>query len=498
VERDDSPGRLLHEVRWEAISSVPSELSSSTSDANSLFILFADSALGGDSYLEYLLSKQPNLKHARIVRDDERVSASSQGVHIAINPIGVENYRGALRNILAHFDSRTAETADKGKEAPKEELSTIEQVGLVRTPKLRIVFAWPLDATGDMDAATFLSCGTLLQLTQALIAEGLTANADLVVLTRGAVTVTSGKGNPTTDDWLSQCLAPCAQATVHGFAAVASSELPDLKMTVIDLDPSNAVIIDPSIVAPLLFAERLQEDRLAVRGYGVFAPRVVKLGHPREKADAEKKRTAEGEKGSEKEEQGVARAVVITGGFGGIGKELCRWLGDREKDLRIYLVGRHPPEEPLTWLASVFEKNVREEFKVEKREYRHQRNQYYFLGADISNAKDVAKLFESLTEGLTSVQLRVYHCAGVLRDRIILNQNWESFQEVLAPKVFGAWQLVQGCLSHPNIRLEDMMLFSSISNILGTPGQVGENYALGQKTSFPFIIIIRLGKLHSE
>ena len=66
MERDDSPGRLLHEVRWEAISSVPSELSSSTSDANSLFILFADSALGGDSYLEYLLSKQPNLKHAQL------------------------------------------------------------------------------------------------------------------------------------------------------------------------------------------------------------------------------------------------------------------------------------------------------------------------------------------------------------------------------------------------------------------------------------------------
>ena len=471
MERDDSPGRLLHEVRWEALSSVPSELSSPTSDADSLLILFADSTHGGDSYLEYLLSKQPNLRHARIVRDDERAPAPVEGMHIAINSIGVENYRGALRKILAHFASRTPETADKEKEAPKEELSTIEQPGLVRPVKLRIVFAWPLDANGDMGAATFISCGTLLQLTQALMAEGLTANTDIVVLTRGAVAVTSGKGNPT-DDWLSQSLAPCAQATVHGFAAVASSELPDLKITVIDLDPANAVTIDPSIVAPLLFAEGLQEDRLAVRGSGVFAPRVVKLGHPREKADAEKEKTPEGEKGSEKEEQGVARAVVITGGFGGIGMELCRWLGDREKDLRVYLVGRHPPQEPLTWLASVFEKDVGEEFKVEEGGYRHQSNLYYFLGADISNSKDVEKLFESITEGSISVHLRVYHCAGVLRDRIILNQNWESFQEVLAPKVLGAWHLVQGCLRHPNIRLEDMMLFSSISNILGTPGQV--------------------------
>uniref|UniRef100_UPI0017D33034 alpha/beta fold hydrolase n=1 Tax=Ramlibacter sp. TaxID=1917967 RepID=UPI0017D33034 len=66
----------------------------------------------------------------------------------------------------------------------------------------------------------------------------------------------------------------------------------------------------------------------------------------------------------------------------------------------------------------------------------------------------------------------VVHAAGVLDDATIANQSWARFQQVLAPKVAGAWHLHRAT---EGMKLRFFVLFSSIASITGSPGQ--SNYA---------------------
>jgi acyl carrier protein len=61
----------------------------------------------------------------------------------------------------------------------------------------------------------------------------------------------------------------------------------------------------------------------------------------------------------------------------------------------------------------------------------------------------------------------VIHAAGFLDDALLLQQDWERFAAVLAPKT-GARNLHLLTRSH---RLDFFILFSSIASVLGSPGQ---------------------------
>jgi acyl carrier protein len=91
--------------------------------------------------------------------------------------------------------------------------------------------------------------------------------------------------------------------------------------------------------------------------------------------------------------------------------------------------------------------------------------------ADISDRRQVEALLASIAEG--GLALRgILHAAGVVEDGMLLNQRWEAFERVLAPKVRGTWNL------HTMARELDFFIsFSSASSLLGTMGQ--GNYAAG-------------------
>jgi myxalamid-type polyketide synthase MxaC len=86
---------------------------------------------------------------------------------------------------------------------------------------------------------------------------------------------------------------------------------------------------------------------------------------------------------------------------------------------------------------------------------------------------DVAKETDTAAALRTHFPLRgVFHCAGVLDDSSLLQQDWGRFQRVLAPKVEGArhlHRLTQDC------PLDHFVLFSSVAGLFGSPGQ--SNYA---------------------
>ena len=57
---------------------------------------------------------------------------------------------------------------------------------------------------------------------------------------------------------------------------------------------------------------------------------------------------------------------------------------------------------------------------------------------------------------------------GVLSDGIIENQTWERFEEVMWPKVLGAWHLHRATMTKD---LDMFILFSSLTGVLGNSGQ---------------------------
>lgn len=146
---------------------------------------------------------------------------------------------------------------------------------------------------------------------------------------------------------------------------------------------------------------------------------------------------------------------LITGGFGGIGTQLLRWLVTRGAR-NIVLVGRHGP-------------GSQSRAAIEWAEAQGARVVTHL--ADIASASHVSQLLSTIAAEMPPLR-GILHTAGVIEDGILTEQSWDRFERVLAPKVRGSWLLHELTESIP---LDFFVMFSSIASILGAPGQA--NYA---------------------
>ncbi|TMC22115.1 MAG: SDR family NAD(P)-dependent oxidoreductase [Chloroflexi bacterium] len=142
---------------------------------------------------------------------------------------------------------------------------------------------------------------------------------------------------------------------------------------------------------------------------------------------------------------------LITGGLGGLGLQVARWLV-QEGARSLVLVGRKAPGEAeqatITELAEIGA-------------------QVLVVAADIAEAIEVDKVLA--TVGTLGRPLRgIVHCAGILDDGMLAQQQWEQFLRVLRPKVAGAWHLHTKTLTQA---LDFFILFSSAASLIGAPGQ---------------------------
>ncbi len=145
------------------------------------------------------------------------------------------------------------------------------------------------------------------------------------------------------------------------------------------------------------------------------------------------------------------RTYLVTGGLGGIGCAVARWLVAHGAGA-IVLNGRRDPDPEA-------DETIRElrETGAEVR-------------VDIADVTDIAAVDEMLAridEGPRPLG-GVIHSVGVLSDGVIENQSWERFEEVLWPKVVGGWHLHQATRSRD---LDLFVLFSSVTGVVGNPGQ---------------------------
>jgi acyl transferase domain-containing protein len=145
---------------------------------------------------------------------------------------------------------------------------------------------------------------------------------------------------------------------------------------------------------------------------------------------------------------------VITGGLGALGLHVARWLAEQGAK-RLVLVGRHAAQGDAARTVEELAQRAQVEVKL----------------VDVGDRAAVARLFDEL-DGARPRLRGVFHAAGVLDDRLLRRQSWESFARVLAPKLAGAWNL-HAATRH--MELDCFVLFSSVSSLLGTRGQ--SNYA---------------------
>jgi NADPH:quinone reductase-like Zn-dependent oxidoreductase/short-subunit dehydrogenase/acyl carrier protein len=145
-------------------------------------------------------------------------------------------------------------------------------------------------------------------------------------------------------------------------------------------------------------------------------------------------------------------SYLITGGFGGFGGEVARWMVARGAR-HLVLVGRRGIQTPdAEGLVAELESSGA---VIEA------------VSADLSKMEDVARLFSDLRR--KGIRLRgIMHAAGVLDDGVIPEITDEKYLRVVLPKSVAVWNIHQQTL---DMNLEFMVLFSSITTLIGNPGQ---------------------------
>jgi acyl transferase domain-containing protein/acyl carrier protein len=148
---------------------------------------------------------------------------------------------------------------------------------------------------------------------------------------------------------------------------------------------------------------------------------------------------------------------LITGGLGALGLITARWLAEREP-CDLVLLGRRPPTETAqTAIAELQQLGSR----------------VVAMPADVTNRDDLQRVLAEIDATLSPLR-GVVHAAGVLADSTLQQMDTARFRQALDPKVTGGWHL------HTLTQERDLdffVLFSSVTALLGTPGQ--GNYAAG-------------------
>ncbi|HEV7672588.1 MAG TPA: SDR family NAD(P)-dependent oxidoreductase [Thermoanaerobaculia bacterium] len=294
---------------------------------------------------------------------------------------------------------------------------------------LRVVDLWSLDSRTNgaeaerdpFDVSRGL-CARALAFVQSLIASPRGPDAQLWLVTGGVQAIEGS--------------TPIAieQAPLWGFGRVLAREHPELRGGLIDLqepDPARAAgFLLPEITAPA------QDREIAFSHGRRYAARLV------EQAVAPP--TPPLRFGSE-------GTYLLTGGLGALGLQVARWLV--EKGARhLLLLGRQDPTEAG---RSALEEMIGMGAEVTA------------LRGDVADREQLDAAFAQIAASPAPLR-GVIHAAGVLDDGILLQQTEERFEQVMRPKILGAWNLH---LATRGLDLEHFVLFSSITSLLGTAGQ---------------------------
>lgn len=150
-------------------------------------------------------------------------------------------------------------------------------------------------------------------------------------------------------------------------------------------------------------------------------------------------------------------SYLISGGAGGLGLAVARWLAEQGAG-QVILTGRSQP-------SAAAQSAIREIEALG--------TAVSFAQGDVSQPEEVQPIITNIQNEMRPLR-GVIHAAGILDDSLLLQMTPDQFRRALSPKLDGAWNLHSATADCP---LDFFVAFSSVTAILGTPGQ--GNYAAG-------------------
>ncbi len=227
----------------------------------------------------------------------------------------------------------------------------------------------------------------------------------------------------------------CYQSAAQGFARCYKNETLNSSMTVIEVDDSNRY--HSQIIHELL------------HGNQIF----VKYEN-----GSRKLLTFEKVTNCQKSEliKDKAGCYLITGGTGHIGLALAEEILKRYTDVKLVLLAR-----------SSSSNNLIDFMKM------HENSSVEVIQADIADIRQTNQAIKQIQDKYGSVK-GIFHAAGSIEDAYIREKDPEKAKSVITPKIQGILNIDSALQNEP---LDFVVLFSSVSAVLGNAGQSDYCYA---------------------
>ena len=279
---------------------------------------------------------------------------------------------------------------------------------------------------------------SLFSLTKHLIVNAQKKKLDIYIISKNVNPVTGNE----------KFLQP-QYACIFGLAKVINNEYPDFRCKSIDSDGS----ISAKDITSIIGCSDI-EAQVAFRDRAFYTEEIRPM-----------RTDAIPEERVEISSDGV---YVITGGTGGIGLEICRYLATCCK-VNLALVNRSSLPERELW-DEILQKNEDSRLCniLEKlRAIELLGSQIICYSADVSEYEQMKAVLEDLRRKFGRIR-GIVHSAGIAGQGLLMNKDLCTFKNVIKPKVYGAWILDK---LTENEQLDMFVLFSSIASFVAYPGQ---------------------------
>lgn len=233
------------------------------------------------------------------------------------------------------------------------------------------------------------------------------------------------------------------QASLWGFSKVIKLEHPNLWSGIIDIDFS---VLEESTHLLVNEINNKKDKQVVLRKDGKrYVPILIK------KQEIIKNSTTKNNPIEIKDDS----TYIITGGLGTLGLVYAEYIISKGAKY-LALVGRREPNEKAMQRLT---------------EWRNKGINVLSYQADICNERDTENLMSEIRNSMPQIK-GIIHAAGTLDDKMIMDQSWETFKNVLIPKTVGTYNIHN---SLKNDELDFFIMLSSITSIVGNLGQ--SNYS---------------------
>lgn len=144
---------------------------------------------------------------------------------------------------------------------------------------------------------------------------------------------------------------------------------------------------------------------------------------------------------------------VVTGGLGGVGLQLCRFLRKRY-NAKLILFGREQleSEADIRQKAGLFSDLFEDDVFTK----------YYAV--DLADSNLLSEIIEAAEEKSKTPLAGVFHLAGTYHEQVIIDEDADSLQTIMSPKAYGGYSLVKLLHDRPDVLT---VFFSSVVTLEG-------------------------------